>query len=75
MKTNNLLDKSGEYNFLFLACTIAAICKDSPLTIKMGDILRFWEGDIKLLQYDLFVDTNNKKGTITFSLKEKKNEN
>ena len=72
MKNNNILDPKGSpNNFLFLASVIAVLCEDSPLTVRMEDVKRFWDGDISKLQYDMVADLNTKTGVITFSLKEK----
>lgn len=72
---NNLLDKNGENNFLFLASVIAVLCEQSPVTVNLKDIEKFWKGEIQRLQYDLIADVDTKNGIVIFSLKEKINEN
>lgn len=64
---NNLLDLSDEKNQLFIACVVCVLCEQSPITINLDDIRKYWMGEIKNLQYDMASD--GKSGSITFSLK------
>lgn len=66
---NNILDPSGKYNFLFLASVIAVLCEQSPITLSIDDVERFWAGEIQRLQYDMIASGDGKHGAITFSLK------
>lgn len=67
----NLLDPQREHNFLFIASVIAVLCENSPITVSLADIEKYWDGDISRLQYDMAVNANVKDGVITFSLKDK----
>lgn len=66
---NNLLDLSKELNQLFIASVIAVLCEQSPITLDLRDVERYWRGEIKRLRYDLV--TQNGSGSITFSLRDK----
>lgn len=66
---NNLLDLSKEENQRFIASVICVLCEQSPITIDLRDIERYWNGDIQNLQYDMAKDVETKLGSITFSLK------
>ena len=68
---NNILDKNGEHNFLFLASVIAVLCENSPVTIDLKDIEKYWSGEIARLQYDMVSSATEKQGSITFSLKKR----
>lgn len=68
---NNILDGTNPENFLFLASVIAVLCENSPITIDLRDIEKYWNGGIRKLQYDMARDAGGKQGSITFSLKEK----
>lgn len=67
---NNLLDLSDEGNQRFIGSVLCVLCKDSPLTLDLLDIEKFWNGDVIKLQYDLRADVEGKTGTVTFSLKD-----
>ena len=66
---NNILDLSKEENQRFIASVICVLCEQSPITIDLRDIGRYWDGEIKNLQYDMATDLEGKSGSITFSLK------
>lgn len=67
---NNILDKNGENNFLFLASVIAHLCEKSPIVMDLAEIEKYWSGSITRLQYD--IHSNGKGGgAITFSLRDK----
>lgn len=68
---NNILDANDKTNHLFLSSVIAVLCENFPITIRLEDIEKFWNGEIVRLQYDMIYDVDKKQGSITFSLKEK----
>lgn len=72
-KMNNLLNPENKDNFLFLASCIAVLCEQSPITLNLSDVERFWVRDIQRLKYDMV--SEGKSGSITFSLKDKPDEN
>ena len=62
----NLLDLSDERSQLFIASCLAVLCESYPIRISLKDVQKYWNGEIRRLQYDMIPDINS--GSITFSL-------